>query len=276
MKEEKVKIIITLTVAVFMVLFCLVPFIYMVVTSLSKNPDFLSLQSSFGWTFGNYKNIFTARTLHFFEYLRNSIIVSGVSAVVAVFIASLAAYSITRLSPPAKSFILLFTLSMSMFPQISLVGYLFSLMTKLGWINTYPALIFPYIAWILPLSLWILVSYFMQLPKELDKAAIVDGCSTWQILYRVILPVAKPGLFSTALLAFIFAFNEFMFALMFTTDYTARTIPVGIALFQGLHGEIPWGNIMAAATITTIPIVILVLIFQKNIIQGLTRGAVKG
>lgn len=276
MREEKVKTVITLTVAIFMTLFCMVPFIYMVVTSLSKNSDFLSLQSEFRFTFGNYRNIFTTRTLHFFEYLRNSIIISGVSAIISVLIASLAAYSITRVSLPAKNFILLFTLSMSMFPQICLVGYLFSFMTKLGWINTYPALIFPYIAWILPLSLWILVSYFIQLPKELDKAAIIDGCSTWQVIYRVIFPVARPGLFCATLLAFIFAFNEFMFALMFTTDHTARTIPVGIALFQGLHGEIPWGNIMAASTITTIPIVILVMIFQNNIIQGLTSGALKG
>ncbi|MFQ5905311.1 MAG: carbohydrate ABC transporter permease, partial [bacterium] len=150
------------------------------------------------------------------------------------------------------------------------------LMSRLSWINTYQGLILPYVAWTLPLSLWILVSYFAQMPRELDKAALVDGCTRWQILRRVVFPVAAPGLLSTGLLAFIFAFNEFMFALMLTTDHHARTIPVGIALFQGLHGEIPWGNIMAASTLTTIPVVILTVMFQRHIIQGLTRGAVKG
>jgi multiple sugar transport system permease protein len=149
-------------------------------------------------------------------------------------------------------------------------------MTKLAWINTYQALLFPYVAWILPLSLWILVSYFSQIPRELDKAALVDGCTYWQILRKIVLPVAAPGVLSVFLLSFIFAFNEFMFALMLTTDYKARTIPVGIALFQGLHGQTPWGNIMAASVVTTLPVVILTLIFQRRIIGGLTRGAVKG
>ena len=149
-------------------------------------------------------------------------------------------------------------------------------MTTLNWINTYKALVLPYIAWVLPLSVWILVTYFSKVPRELDKAALVDGCNKWQLLYKVIYPVAKPGIFSVFLLAFIFSINEFMFALMLTTDYGARTIPVGIALFQGLHGEIPWGTIMAAAAVTTLPIVILTLAFQKHIIGGLTRGAIKG
>jgi multiple sugar transport system permease protein len=126
------------------------------------------------------------------------------------------------------------------------------------------------------LSLWILVSYFVKIPKEMDQAALVDGCSNWQVFFKVIIPVALPGLLSTALLAFIFTFNEFIFALMLTTDYHARTVPVGIALFQGLHGETPWGNIMAAATFSTIPLVAITIIFQRYIIQGLTRGAVKG
>jgi multiple sugar transport system permease protein len=143
-------------------------------------------------------------------------------------------------------------------------------------INTWPALILPYIAWVLPLSLWILVSYFAQIPRDLDRAALMDGCSRWQTLTRVILPVAAPGIFSTLLLAFIFAFNEFMFALMLTTDHQARTIPVGIALFQGLHGQIPWGRIMAASVFTSLPVIALTLFFQRRIIQGLTRGAVKG
>ncbi len=276
MTEEKLKSLLIAFGSIFMVIFCLFPFVYMIITSFAKQPDFLAAQTNFQFTFSNYYSVLTTKTLHFVEYLRNSLIVSAVSALLCVVIASVAAYAITRLSFKAAAVILLFTLATSMFPQISLVSYLFKFMTALGWINTYFALIFPYIAWILPLSLWILVSYFSQIPKELDKAALVDGCSYWQILYKVIFPVASPGIFSTALLAFIFAFNEFMFALVLTTDYNARTIPVGIALFQGLHGEIPWGNIMAASTITTIPVVMLIIIFQRHIIQGLTRGAVKG
>lgn len=276
MNEERLKTVIIVLVSSFMLVFCLLPFVYMAVTSLSLRPDFLSQQSRFEFTLSNYLSILTVPSLHFLDYLRNSLLVSAISAVLTVLIAALAAYSITRLALPGKVFVLFFVLAVSMFPQISLVSYLFKLMSRLSWINTYQGLILPYVAWTLPLSLWILVSYFAQMPRELDKAALVDGCTRWQILRRVVFPVAAPGLLSTGLLAFIFAFNEFMFALMLTTDHHARTIPVGIALFQGLHGEIPWGNIMAASTLTTIPVVILTVMFQRHIIQGLTRGAVKG
>lgn len=260
----------------FMLLFCLTPFAYMVLTSLSSNPYFLSTLDWFDFTLENYRAILTVPSLHFIDYLRNSLIVSTASAVFTIFIASLAAYCIARLVMPGKTFILFGVLAVSMFPQISLISYLFKLMADLGWVNTYAALILPYIAWTLPLSLWILVSYFVQIPPVLDKAGLIDGCSRWQILRKIILPTAAPGIISTMLLAFIFAFNEFMFALMLTTDYHARTIPVGIALFQGLHGQTPWGNIMAASTFSTLPLVILALIFQRRIIQGLTRGAIKG
>jgi len=155
-------------------------------------------------------------------------------------------------------------LAVSMFPQISIVGYLFKIMTSLGWINT--------TAWTMPMSLWILISYFTQLPKDLDEAAMIDGASRIQTLTRIIIPLAAPSIFSTALLVFISSFNEFMFALMLTTDYHARTIPVGIAMFQGLHGEIPWG---ATSAIAAVPLVILTLIFQRYIVQGLTAGALK-
>ena len=191
-------------------------------------------------------------------------------------IASLAAYAFTRLRLPAKNSLLFFILAVSMFPQISLVSYLFKFMVRFNWVNTYQALILPYIAWVLPLAVWILVSYFSQIPRELDDAAFVDGCSRWQILWRIVFPVAAPGVFSVFLLAFIFGFNEFMFALMLTTDFHARTVPVGIAMFEGLHGEIPWGTIMAASVIATLPVVVVTIFFQKRIIGGLTRGAVKG
>ncbi len=248
----------------------------MVLTGLSTSPDFLGPRTSFTATAKHFVDIFRGEQLHFLAFLRNSLIVSSISAILCVSISSMAAYAITRISFRGNMTLMLIVLAISMFPQISLAGYLFRLISSLGWINTYQGLIFPYTAWIIPLSLWIQVSYFAQIPRELDKAAKVDGCNNWQILTRVVFPVALPGVFSTALLAFIFAFNEFMFALMLTTDYRARTVPVGIALFEGLHGEIPWSTIMAAATITTAPVVVLTLLFQRYIIQGLTRGAIKG
>jgi multiple sugar transport system permease protein len=275
MNEQAVKKILLFTGASATLLFCLGPFIYMLVTGLSAYPDFLRAGQEFILTLDHYRAVLFSESVHFVRYLVNSIIISGLSALVSVFIAALGAYALTRLKMPAGRLIMLLVLGISMFPPISLISYLFKLMSALGWMNTYPALILPYIAWTLPLSLWILVSYFEQVPQELDKAGLVDGCSRLKILVRIILPVAAPGVFATFLLAFIYAFNEFLIALMLTTDYAARTVPVGIALFEGIHGQVAWGEIMAAATVTTIPVVVLVLIFQGRIIQGLTRGAVK-
>jgi multiple sugar transport system permease protein len=149
-------------------------------------------------------------------------------------------------------------------------------MTRLGWYDTYAALVLPYAAWTLPLSLWILTSYFVRIPRDLDEAALVDGCRRWQVLTKIILPLAGPAMVSAFLLAFLTAFNEFLFALMLTSSYEARTIPVGIALFQGLHGQTPWGYIMAASVVAILPVVLLTLLTQRYLVSGLTRGAVKG
>lgn len=275
MREETIKKALLAVAAILTTIFCLGPFIYMVLTSLSTSPDFLLPTKPFTLTFSNFIAVIFSESAHFLAYLRNSLIISALAAVATVLLASLAAYALTRLPLPGKTFVLLGILALSMFPPISLISYLFKLMSALGWINTYQGLILPYIAWSMPLALWILVSYFAQVPIDLDRSARIDGASRCQTLVKVILPVAAPGVFSTALLVFIFAFNEFLFALMLTMDYRSRTIPVGIALFEGIHGQIPWGEIMAAATLTTIPVVILTLIFQKRIVQGLTRGAVK-
>jgi len=276
MKDSTARNSLTYTGIVLALLFCLLPFIYMAAVSFSTRADFLTVETPFTFTLDNFRAVLTDTSLHFTAYFRNSMLISLVSAAICVAIASLAAYAITRLEFPGRMLLLFFALAVSMFPQIGIVGYLYKFMASVGWVNTPQALILPYIAWILPLSLWILVSYFSQIPRELDKAAFMDGCTYRQTLIRVILPVAAPGVFSVFLLSFIFAFNEFMFALMLTTNYKARTIPVGIALFQGLHGQTPWGNIMAASVITTLPVVILTLIFQRRIIGGLTSGALKG
>ena len=276
MREESWIKLLKFFGAAFLLAFCLSPFLWMIVISFGSHPDFLSSNVKFNFTFNNYIQVLFNSSVHILDYLKNSIIVSLVSAFFATFFASLSAYAITRLRFPGRILIPLILLGFSMFPQISIVGYLFKLMTWLGWINTYYALVFPYITLGLPLALWIMLSYLSQLSTELDKAALIDGASRFQILRKIIFPIALPGAFSTFMLIFIYSFNEFLFALMLTIDYKARTIPVGIALFEGFYGQIPWGYIMAAAVIAIIPMILLIAFFQKYIIQGLTEGAVKG
>lgn len=275
MREEKVKKLLIALAVVITTVFCMGPFLYMMLTALTTNPDFLLPAKTFHPTLSNFAAVIFPESTHFLTYLRNSLVISASAAVITVFLASLAAYGLTRLSMPGKTVVLLGILAVSMFPPISLISYLFKFMATWGWINTFQGLILPYVAWSIPLSLWILVSYFTQVPRDLDRSARIDGASRFQTLIKIVLPVAAPGVFSTTLLVFIFAFNEFLFALMLTVDYRSRTIPVGIAMFEGIHGQIPWGEIMAAATLTTIPVVILTLVFQRRIVQGLTRGAVK-
>jgi multiple sugar transport system permease protein len=248
----------------------------MLLISLSRSPDFLSGGGAFTPTLENYVDVIRGRSLRFGSYLRNSIVISSLVAVVATFIAGIAAYAITRLRFPGRMAIPVGLLALSMLPQISLIGYLFNLMSDLGWVNTYQALALPYVALGLPLALWIMLSHFSQIPADLDKAALVDGATRFQALRKVIAPVAMPGVVSTVILLFIFSFNEFLFALMLTLDDRARTVPVGIALFEGLHGQTPWGSIMAAAVLSCVPLVLIAALFQRRIIHGLTQGSVKG
>lgn len=256
--------------------FCVTPIIFMLVVSFTRHIDFLSAQVPYSFTFGNFYEIFAVESLHFIRLIMNSFIVSVITGLLTTVVAGLAAYSITRFDFPAGKIFLPVTLVFSMFPQVSIISYLYKLMIYMGWINTYNALCFPYVSWTLPLALWVLTSYFSSIPRELDKAAMIDGCGRWKILYKVLVPVAKPGLFSAFLLTFFYSYNEFMFALILTTTYKARTIPVGIAFFEGLHGQIPWGMVMTASTIAIIPVMLLTAVFQRHIIQGLTQGAVKG
>jgi multiple sugar transport system permease protein len=276
MKEEKVQSVLKYTCAMLFFIFCISPYIWMLIISLSKSPDFLASQSTLIFTFNNYSEILTNGSVHILDYLKNSLFISSISAIFTALFSSLAAYAITRLRFPGRVLIPVMMLAVSMFPQISIVGYLFKLMTALRWINTYNALIFPYITLGMPLGLWIMLSYFSGISTELDNAALTDGATRFQVLRKIIFPIALPGVLSAMLLVFIFSFNEFMFSLMLTIDYNARTIPVGIALFEGLHGQIPWGYIMASAVIGTIPMIILAAFFQKYIIEGITKGAIKG
>lgn len=274
MTEEKTKTTLLTFGILFVIIFCCVPFMWMLIISFSKRPDFLLQKTPF-FSLNNYLDILTQQNLHFLDYLRNTVVVAGVTALLSAIIGAGAAYAVSRLSFPGKILLISTVLALSMFPQICIIGYLFKFMSNLGWINTYNGLILPYISWSLPIALWILMSYFSQIPQEIDKAALIDGASRIQTLSKVILPLALPGFLSTILLIFMFSFNEFLFALMLTTDFSARTVPVGIAMFQGLHGELPWGYIMSASALSAIPVILIALFFQKYIIQGLTHGAVK-
>jgi multiple sugar transport system permease protein len=269
------KVLLTVGIG-FMLVFCIAPFIWMITVSLSANPDFLGAGTSFRLSLKNYADILTVKSLRFLDYLRNSLLISGTVAVTCALVAALGAYAISRIEFKGRMLLSLAVLAFSMFPQISLIGYLYKLMRSSGLMNTYPALIFPYIAWTIPLGFWILLSYIIQIPKDFDDAALSDGASRLLVFRRIILPISAPGILSAILLVFIAAFNEFLFALMLTTDHTSRTIPVGIALFEGLHGEIPWGYIMAASTIASLPLVMLSMLFQRYVIQDVTRGALKG
>jgi multiple sugar transport system permease protein len=274
-REDMIKSFLIFATGLFLLAFTLGPFIWMIWISLADRADFL-VTGKVEYSFNNYYQVLTAQSLHFLDYLKNSLFISTVTAIVVTLFSSMAAYAVSRMRFPGRSVVPLLILAMSMFPQISIVGYLFEMFSKAGLINSHMALILPYIAWTIPIALWINMSYFTQIPLDLDKAALVDGASRMKVLYKIIFPLALPGIFSSALLVFIACFNEFLFAIMLTIDYTAQTLPVGIALFQGLHGEIPWGNLMAASAIASVPLVILTLIFQRYIVAGLMGGAVKG
>ncbi len=274
-REEIIRSCLIFATGLFLLAFTLGPFIWMIWISLADRADFL-VTGKVEYLLSNYRQVLTAHSLHFLDYLSNSLWISTITAVIVTLFSSMAAYAVSRMRFPGRPVVPLLILAMSMFPQISIVGYLFEMFSKTGLINSHMALILPYIAWTIPIALWINMSYFAQIPLDLDKAALVDGAGRMKVLYKIIFPLALPGIFSSALLVFIACFNEFLFAIMLTIDYTAQTLPVGIALFQGLHGEIPWGNLMAASAIASVPLVILTLIFQRYIVAGLMGGAVKG
>jgi ABC-type glycerol-3-phosphate transport system permease component len=166
-------------------------------------------------------------------------------------------------------------LAVGMFPQISVVSPLYLLLRELHLINTYPGLVLPYLTFAMPLTVWLLVGFFRQLPGELEEAAMVDGAGRLRAFWEVIVPLAVPGIATTAILTFVYSWNEFLFALSFTLGPERQTVPVAIALFRGQY-QVPWGQILAAAVVATAPVTVLVLAFQRRIVQGLTAGAVKG
>ncbi len=224
-------------------------------------------------TLSNYRDAFA--TQGFAGYLRNSLIVSTASTALTLLVGSPAAYALARLRLPGRQVLLIGILGLTMFPSLAVLLPLFSMLRALGWLNTYQALVFPYTAFNLPLTIWILTTFFQEIPRELEEAAEVDGAGVMTVLGRVVLPLAGPGLASAAILVFIACWTEFLFALTFNSSDTMRTLPVGIALFGGQF-VVPWGTIFAGSVIAVLPLVVLVVLFQRLMITGLTRGAVKG
>jgi len=227
------------------------------------------------WTWGNYSGIF--RTNDFVLALRNSVVVAVITTAVAVVFGAMAAYAVARLRFPGKRALVGTALLVAMFPQISLITPLFNIERSLGLFDTWWGLIIPNVAFGLPLAIYTLSAFFREIPWDLERAAAVDGATPMQAFTRVIAPLAAPGLVTTAILVFIVAWNDFLFAISLTSTTRARTVPAAIAFFTGASQfENPIGSIAAAAVIITIPIVVFVLFFQRRIVAGLTSGAVKG
>ncbi len=217
----------------------------------------------------NFREVFAVN--QFPRNVLNSFIVASLTTLLTLALGSPAAYALARLRVRRKNLILALFLGIAIFPAIGMVGPLYVGMARLGLINHYPALVLPYTLLSLPLAVWILTHFFSTLPSSLEDAALVDGCTPAAAFFRIILPLASPGIFTAAVLIFIFAWNEFLFALILTSTPESRTVPVALALFAGLH-ELPWATIAAATVVSVLPVLALVAVFQRRIVEGLTSG----
>jgi trehalose/maltose transport system permease protein len=222
-----------------------------------------------------YLSVLTSAS--FLQNLANSVVVATAVVLSSLLLAVTASYALSRVNFRGRGLMLMTILAVSMFPQVAVLAGLFELIRFYGLFNTLWALIFSYTIFTLPFTVWVLTTFMRDLPMEIEEAAIVDGASPLVIITRVFMPLMWPALVTTGLLAFIAAWNEFLFALTFSSSNATRTVPVAIALFSGnSQYEVPWGYIMAASVIVTLPLVVLVLIFQRKIISGLTAGGIKG
>ncbi|MBN9109544.1 MAG: carbohydrate ABC transporter permease [Pseudonocardia sp.] len=258
------------------ILYALIPVLWIVSLSF-KTADTIT-DGNFiprSWTWSNYAQIFQIDL--FTSALRNSIGIAIIATVIAVVIGTMAAYAIARLDFPGKKALVGVSLLIAMFPQISLVSPLFDIERAIGLFDTWPGLILPYITFALPLAIYTLSAFFREIPWELEKAAKMDGATPLQAFRSVIVPLAAPGVFTTAILVFIFCWNDFLFAVSLTSTSRSQTATVAISQFTGASQFAePTGSIAAAAVLLTIPIIIFVLFFQRRIVAGLTSGAVKG
>jgi len=225
------------------------------------------------FVFDHYRAVFSERGLG--TAIRNSLLVAGITTALCVPIGALCAYALARVQFRGRTLVLTSILAISMFPQISIVSPLYLLLRELRLIDTYSGLVFPYMTFAMPLTIWLLVGFFRQLPRELEEAALMDGAGRLRTLLTIVLPLSWPGLAATAILTFLYCWNEFLFALCFTLGPERYTVPVAIALFRGQY-QVPWGQILAAALVATVPAAALVFLAQRRIVAGLTSGAVKG
>ncbi len=257
-------------------LYTLVPIVWIISLSLKKGDDinnkkFLPTK----WTWDNYRTVFD--TPLFTSALRNSVGIALISTFISVVLATLCAYAIARLDFPGKKLVLTAALAIAIFPAISIVTPLFNLWRTIGLYDTWPGLIIPYLSLTLPISIWTLSAFFREIPWEMEQAAQVDGATTWQAFRKVIVPLAAPGVFTTAIISFFIAWNDFVYGISLTSTDNARPVPAALAFFTGeSQFQQPTAAISAAAVVVTIPVVILVLLFQRRIVAGLTNGAVKG
>ncbi len=261
---------------VVVILYALVPVAWIV--SLSLKPADEISQGGFlprNLNFDNFTAVFDDP--QFPAALKNSLGIALISTLLAVTLATFAAYAIVRLDFPGKTLIMSGALAIAMFPPVAIIGPLFNMWRSLGLFDTWAGLIIPYMTFTLPMAIWTLSAFFREIPWDLDKAARVDGATSFQAFRKVIAPLAAPGMFTSAILVFIFAWNDFLFATALTSTDQARTVPAAITFFTGSSQfDFPTGQIAAASVVVTIPIIVMVLLFQRRIVAGLTSGAVKG
>jgi multiple sugar transport system permease protein len=261
------------------VLYALFPIAWIISISFKAPSDIANgqfLPTSPSWQ--NYEDILTGSASDLFlPSLRNSFGICLIATAVSCLLAMFAAYAIARLDFPGKRLILSTALGVAIFPVISIVTPLFNVWRQIGLYDTWLGLILPYLSLTLPISIWTMSAFFREIPWEMEQAAQVDGATTWQAFRKVIVPLAAPGVFTTAIIAFFIAWNDFVYGIVLTSTEAARPVPAALGLFSGASQfEDPTGAIAAAALIVTIPVVVLVLLFQRRIVAGLTNGAVKG
>jgi trehalose/maltose transport system permease protein len=258
-----------------MVAAMLFPLYWAVVASLTPEGRLFALPSLLpgALTLDHYRALFGGR--NFWTPVRNSLIVAGVTTALSVTLGAACAYALARLRFRGKALMLAFVLAVSMFPQIAIVSPLYLALRELGLLNTYPGLVLPYLTFAMPLTIWLLVGFFRQLPPELEEAGLMDGAGRLRTLWDIVLPLSWPGIATSAILTFLYSWNEFLFALSFTLGPERYTVPVAITLFRGQY-QVPWGQILAAAVVATAPVAAIVFVAQRRIIAGLTSAAVKG
>ncbi|WP_127502219.1 carbohydrate ABC transporter permease [Actinoplanes solisilvae] len=262
--------------AILIIAYAVIPVLWIVSLSFKEGDDITN--KSFlptVWSWENYRTVFASDL--FTTALRNSVGMALIATTISVILATLAAYAISRLDFPGKRLVLGVALAITVFPVIAIATPLFNLWRTIGLYDTWLGLIIPYLSYSLPLAVYVLAAFFREIPWEMEQAAQVDGATAWQAFRRVIVPLATPGVFTAAILTFFAVWNDFVFGITLTSSEAARPVPAALAFFQGASQfSQPTAPIAAAAVVVTIPVVILVLLFQRKIVAGLTNGAVKG